>query len=347
MRSGRIHGRRARRQRSGHKQRAGRRGAPLRRRAPVLVALAATAAALTIGLGTAAASTAPPPSPKPATIGPGLLPPPSSISTSAANLCALTAYKAGFSYIYYVSTPIGETRSIVVATSVAMAESGCAPGAVNTNPNGCRDRGLWQIDDCYWPQVSDSCAFNAQCNGNASWGLISGQGANWTPWTTYNSGAWENYVPSARNAISQLTVMLSSQGAGTCLDARSQTPHIGGVIQQWACNTRDPYQQWHLVQGSGSENPVLRNVGDGLCLDAQAQTPHSGGVIQQWTCHTTDPYQRWKVGGSGLVTTSHADLLLHNDGTGTCLDAESQTPHSGGVIQQWSCHTSDLYQRWN
>jgi Lysozyme like domain/Ricin-type beta-trefoil lectin domain-like len=267
---------------------------------PALIALAATAA-LTMSLGTTAASAGPPPVPTrtPAAIGPGLRPPPSSISASAANLCALTAFKAGFSYTYYTSTPIGNVRSIVVATAVAMAESGCTPSAVNTNPDGCRDRGLWQIDDCYWPQVSDSCAFNAQCNGNAAWGLISGQGTDWTPWTTYNSGAWENYVPAARSAISALTVMLSSQGAGTC-------------------------------------------------LDAQAQTARSGGVIQQWTCHPTDPNQRWQAWGSGgLYTNGHAELLLHNDNTGTYLDAQSQSARSGGVIQQWICRSTDPYQQWN
>ncbi|MBV9381250.1 MAG: ricin-type beta-trefoil lectin domain protein [Streptosporangiaceae bacterium] len=318
---------------------------------PALIAVAAAATALTTSLGTAAASAAPPPPTPPtslAGIGPGLLPPPSSISASAADLCAQTAYKVGFSYIYYVNTPIGATRSIVVATAVAMAESGCNPSAVYTNPNGCRDRGLWQIDDCYWPQVSDGCAFNAQCNGNAAWGLISNQGTDWRLWSTYNSGAWENYVPAAREALSRLTVTLSSQGAGTCLDAKSQTPHNGGVIQQRACNSSDPYQQWHLVQGGGTENPVLQNVGDGFCLDAQSQTADNGGVIQQWACHTTtDPYQRWNVQGSGLDTTGHADLLLHNDKAGTCLDAKSQTPHNGGVIQQWVCSSTDPYQQWN
>ncbi|MCK4415505.1 MAG: transglycosylase SLT domain-containing protein [Candidatus Eisenbacteria sp.] len=66
-----------------------------------------------------------------------------------------------------------------LAVRVAKCESGLDPGAININPRGSRDRGLFQINDRWHPEVSDECAFDVErstrffCqafkNGNLSW----------------------------------------------------------------------------------------------------------------------------------------------------------------------------------
>lgn len=66
-----------------------------------------------------------------------------------------------------------------LAVRVAKCESGLNPGVTHTNPQGSIDRGLFQINDRWHPEVSDETAFDAEgstrffCGafkaGNLSW----------------------------------------------------------------------------------------------------------------------------------------------------------------------------------
>jgi hypothetical protein len=82
------------------------------------------------------------------------------------------------------------------------------------------------------------------CNADAAWN-ISNQGSDWTPWSTYDNGAWAAYLPAARNAISGFTFMLENKGAGTCLDAQTSDVGDGGAIIQWTCDGTDHFQEWN------------------------------------------------------------------------------------------------------
>jgi hypothetical protein len=315
-------------------------------RLPILLALTGlVAVALTGTAGRALA--AQPPSHRPASLGPPAGLPAAAIPAAAVTVCAKVAWKTGFSYTSTINTSAGAVRQVVLAVAVAMAESSCNPGAVYTNPGGCRDRGLWQIDDCYHRDVNDACAFQIQCNANAAWN-ISNRGTNWAPWSTYTSGVWKQYLPSARAAVTGFTIMLADQGLGTCLDASKSDVGNGGTIQQWKCVSTDPYQQWTVTASNGG-NPLLRNVGAGTCLDAASSEVRNGGRIQQWTCNTaTDTYQRWSIRGSGkLNTNGNAAAGLQNVGAQLCLDSSASVTGNGGRIQQWTCAAGDANQQWN
>jgi hypothetical protein len=104
------------------------------------------------------------------------------------DLCVTVGRAAGFT---------GD--NFVKAVAVAMAESGCNPLARGVN-SGSIDRGLWQINDFYHSEVTDACAYDAQCNANAAY-RISDHGSDWTPWSTYNSGAYLQYLKAASTAI--------------------------------------------------------------------------------------------------------------------------------------------------
>lgn len=66
-----------------------------------------------------------------------------------------------------------------LALRVAKCESSLDPKAVNTNTDGNRDRGLYQINEKYHPEVTDELAFNVEYStrffckamkgGNLSW----------------------------------------------------------------------------------------------------------------------------------------------------------------------------------
>jgi hypothetical protein len=119
--------------------------------------------------------------------------------SGGADLCARVGDRAGF--------PRNDT--LVLAVAIALAESNCVRTARGENGptrgcgNGSTDRGLWQINDCWHPQVSDRCAYRAQCNADAAYRISSG-GKDFTPWVTYNAGRHLQFMDEARAAVARL-----------------------------------------------------------------------------------------------------------------------------------------------
>lgn len=87
----------------------------------------------------------------------------------------------------------------VTAAAVAMAESGGNPGAINIVANPLpgnapeRSFGLWQINTLAHPQYDEGQLGDPTYNGQAAFAISSG-GRNWTPWSTYTSGAYRAYM---------------------------------------------------------------------------------------------------------------------------------------------------------
>lgn len=79
----------------------------------------------------------------------------------------------------------GNPASAEMAASIAMAESGGDPGATDDDGNGTVDRGYWQINSVHGAQST----YDPRANARAAV-QISGDGTNWTPWVTYNTGAY-------------------------------------------------------------------------------------------------------------------------------------------------------------
>ncbi len=169
-------------------------------------AVAATAALALATPSTAVASTATTPASvgAPAATATG----PSIMATQRSIDCANAARSAGFG---------GD--GLVTAVAVALAESGCNPGATGSNgptsgcPNGSNDRGAWQINDCYHPEVDDACAYDLYCNASGAYAISSG-GSNWQPWSTYNSGVYANYLGEAQEGVDATGGVAPSGGHG-------------------------------------------------------------------------------------------------------------------------------------
>ena len=89
---------------------------------------------------------------------------------------------------------------IAIAVAVAKAESGFRPRITNTagNAHGI-DRGLWQINSYWHPNVSATCAFSPSCNARAM-ARISSYGTKWSPWWTYKNGKHQPFMAQARSA---------------------------------------------------------------------------------------------------------------------------------------------------
>jgi hypothetical protein len=274
-------------------------------------------------------------------------------SVATAQVCAKVAAKAGFSFNNTIKTPAGTYPVIVVAVAIGLAESSCNPSAQGSNgptsgcPSGSVDRGLWQVNSCYHAEVSNACAYQVQCNADAAF-KISAKGYDWTPWSTYNSGAFGGQISTAEAAVYGYSFQLQNHADGTCLDADSTDVGNGGKVFQWACNASDKYQQWKVV-GSIGHLPILQNAGTGTCLDADATDVRNGGKIFQWACNTGDSHQQWWFYGSGQYNTNgSANAGVRSQGTGTtCLDADGTSKGNGAPIFQWGCNQSDPSQQWN
>jgi hypothetical protein len=75
----------------------------------------------------------------------------------------------------------GSPGEAVMAASIAMAESSGQQYATG----GVGERGYWQIN----PNHGSLSTYDPLGNAKAAV-IISADGTNWTPWTTYTSGAY-------------------------------------------------------------------------------------------------------------------------------------------------------------
>ena len=169
--------------------------------------------------------------------------PSSSVAASpgGADLCAAVADEAGFT---------GEP--LVTAVAVGLAESGCDPLARGVNgptpgcPGGSVDRGLWQMNGCYSPDVSDACAYDAACNGRVAYRLSAG-GTTWKPWSSFNNGRHLSFLTEARATVQRLGragVALIQSRFGTVGNFELVYPAVGGGIRVMWRNNDAPGNPW-------------------------------------------------------------------------------------------------------
>jgi hypothetical protein len=83
----------------------------------------------------------------------------------------------------------GSKDAANMAAAVAMAESGGNASAKNVNTDGSIDRGLWQINSVH----GSLSTFNRLANARAAVS-ISHNGGDWSPWVTYQTGAYRRFL---------------------------------------------------------------------------------------------------------------------------------------------------------
>ena len=95
----------------------------------------------------------------------------------------------------------------VIATAIALAESAGNPSAIGdiNNPGpGAKSVGLFQINylpgrDAKTPWRNPTANLDPTANAQNAF-IISKSGKNFSPWATYNSGAYKKYLPQAQAA---------------------------------------------------------------------------------------------------------------------------------------------------
>ena len=127
---------------------------------------------------------------------------------------AALAYNAGFGRA--TTPPAGQNidtynlQQLSTATAIAMAESSGNPQADNTTDPHGGSFGLWQINGVHAPGGNATPSwinemFNPMNNAAEAYS-VSSQGTNFQPWSTYTSGAYQQYLPAATAAAE--TVMI-------------------------------------------------------------------------------------------------------------------------------------------
>jgi len=83
----------------------------------------------------------------------------------------------------------GSQKTCYLAVSVAIAESGGDAHVQGPNSDQWHsiDRGLWQLNSHWHPEVADKCAYDRVCNGKAALRISLG-GTNFSSWTTVQQG---------------------------------------------------------------------------------------------------------------------------------------------------------------
>ncbi|MGI8695931.1 MAG: hypothetical protein ACR2JQ_04690 [Mycobacteriales bacterium] len=228
--------------------------------------------------------------------------------------CASVARPAGF-----------RSDHAVTAVAVGMAESRCTASATGQNgpssgcPKGSTDRGIWQLNSCYHPEVTDACAYDAACNAQATL-QISAQGADWTPWSTYNSGAYRQFLPDARIAVAQVygSYVVTSSGWAQANGSHYNVvrPGVGNRVYQLYYPAGTGWSAWQDLSGSIASDPaIVYNAGR---YDAFGISP--AGALMQST-YLDGGWGAWR----GATINGAAVALLPGSGVSAV--------YAGGIYQ--------------
>ena len=95
-----------------------------------------------------------------------------------------------------------EGQDLQTAVAIALAESSGNPNANGDTlltPGG--SVGLWQINLAAHPEFSEWNLTDPQTNARAAYSIYAAAGFNFSPWSTYRSGAYQSYLSDAQNAM--------------------------------------------------------------------------------------------------------------------------------------------------
>jgi hypothetical protein len=134
--------------------------------------------------------------------------------TLADNQLAKVLFDAGFGdSVYGLGTTVN-----TVATAIGLAESGGITNRVSPpNSNGTIDRGIMQINSVHTDLLANW--WDPVANAKAAFTLFQAAGGKFTPWSSYNSGAYKLFLPRAgvgtANRDNAVPVQSASQEAGS------------------------------------------------------------------------------------------------------------------------------------
>lgn len=114
-------------------------------------------------------------------------------------------------------------QDLVTAVAVAFAESSGNPNALGDIGIGQGSFGLWQINSYYHPEFGPdfTTLYDPQTNANAAYSVYSKAGNSFSPWSTFKTGSYQQFVSSVSAAIAVFITQNPGEsaaiGAGTLI----------------------------------------------------------------------------------------------------------------------------------
>lgn len=191
---------------------------------------------------------------------------------------------------------------LVTAIAITMAETANTydPKISNTTGNNppSTDRGLREINSYWHPEVSDDCAYDAACSAKEMF-RISKQGADFTPWATFNNGAYKKYMNASWMAVdayqrvaAQKQLVAQAQAASTDFQrqlvvARGQVTTLQSQVdqlkQQIAQLTSADQTALAAVQKQLDDMTALKDQAVARATQAEAQLSKVTTAIEAYT----------------------------------------------------------------
>jgi murein DD-endopeptidase MepM/ murein hydrolase activator NlpD len=238
------------------------------------------------------------------------------------DLAAQAAYAAGF-----------RGPALLTAVEIAGAESGFG---ANPGPSATDDYGFWQINHPSHPsygtaQLLSDPLYNAQATY-----AISSAGTNWTPWSTYNSGAFRNpsIVAAATAAVNRLAAGLGSAASSAI---RAAFPLGAGkytLTQGYKGNSGGhPGVDLAIAAGSpiyAAESGTIRSVGGdpgGFGSDYPVE------VLADGTTLTYGHAEKSYVSAGQKVTAGQIIALVGSEGDSTGPHLHFQVNSPSGALE--------------
>jgi surface antigen len=233
-------------------------------------------------------------------------------------------------------------NNLNIAVAIAQAESGFRADATNTNKDGSIDRGLWQINSVHTEYIPTLLLADTAYNASAAW-TISRNGTNWTPWSTYTSGAYKKFL--AAGVPTAATVKAGSRNSfpkGQCTwwaDDRYHT--LTGYYVPWSGNAN----QWLAgakQYGWNTSGTPPKNIASIMILQAGIQLADATyghvGVVEKvnadGTIYTSD--QNW---GSTTAARASTSYVTFHTGAGVSFawandnaSGTNSTTQIGGIL---------------
>lgn len=86
------------------------------------------------------------------------------------------------------------------AVAIEQAESSLVPSAWNTAGNSAgKDRGIWEINNAYHPEVSDAQAYDPLLASQSAFAIYQASGNSFRQWSTFVSGAYKKFLGNVGN----------------------------------------------------------------------------------------------------------------------------------------------------
>jgi hypothetical protein len=180
---------------------------------------------------------------------------------------AAVAAQAGFS-----------GRALQTAVAISFAEDGSHDAsAQHRNSNGTLDTGLWQINSVH-PQWTSAQLVQPSQNAAAAYTLSAG-GHDWSPWTTYNDGAYVAQMAAAARAVSDMQSqggpnrvasgipaahgdsLPGADAVSGVIDTVESVPHFLGLLSDVGTWERVGYVAAGLALGAFGVYAVVRSLG--------------------------------------------------------------------------------------